>query len=172
MLGDVPLDNVEMYNYLGVIIDDNLTFDEFLKQKCNKINQRLYQLIKVRKFVILNIANNLYKQAILPLCDYLGFLIDSGTAYYRRKLDNLHEKAIRIIDCNKNRNSDMNVLENLYSISSVDSRRKEYHCTIMYRLSRRGECIDTYRPKIRLRSRKMMKFRSKKRNLEIKMSTF
>ena len=94
------------------------------------------------------------------------FLIDSGTAYYRRKLDNLHEKAIRIIDCNKNINSDMNVLENLYSISSLNRRRKEHHCTIMYRLSRRGECIDTYRPKIRLRSRKKVKFRNKKRNLE------
>ena len=32
------LKNVDMYNYLGVHIDRELIFDEFLKQKCNKIN--------------------------------------------------------------------------------------------------------------------------------------
>ena len=46
-LGQVTLDNVTNYNYLGVIIDNLLIFNDFLKQKCDKINIRLYQLIKM-----------------------------------------------------------------------------------------------------------------------------
>ena len=32
-LGQTVLDNVTSYNYLGVVIDDMLNFNEFLKEK-------------------------------------------------------------------------------------------------------------------------------------------
>ena len=80
-MGDTMLDNVAMYSYLGVIIDNALTFNEFLKGKCDKINLRLYQLIKMRKYITSDIACTIYKQVILPLMDYADFLIDSGPAY-------------------------------------------------------------------------------------------
>ena len=41
------LEEVSTYNYLGVIIDNNLVFDGFLQEKCKKINLRLYQLGKL-----------------------------------------------------------------------------------------------------------------------------
>ena len=44
-------------------------------------------------------------------------------------------------------------------------RRKEHHSMIMYRLSGKGQYIDRYRPPIRLRSRKKVKFKTYKRNL-------
>ena len=37
------LDNVYSYNYLGVIIDDMLSFDKFVEDKYNKANFRIYQ---------------------------------------------------------------------------------------------------------------------------------
>ena len=37
-MGNCTLKNVDLYNYLGVQIDRELVSDEFLKQKCNKIN--------------------------------------------------------------------------------------------------------------------------------------
>ena len=77
-LGQMTLDNVTSYNYLGVIIDNKLTFNDFLKVKCDKINIRLYQLIKMRKFITSKIACTIYKQVIVPLLDYADFLIDSG----------------------------------------------------------------------------------------------
>ena len=165
-MGDSTLQNVNTYNYLGVIIDNELLLTEFLKQKCNKINQRLYQFAKMRKFLTSHLANTLYKQVILPLFDYADFLIDGGPMYYIRKIDNLHEKAVKIIDCNKHRIDDLNVLENVYFLERPERWRKEHHCMIKYRLSKFGENIDTYRPTIRLRSRKKVKFKSNKRNLE------
>ena len=165
-MGESALKNVDMYNYLGVVIDKELIFDEFLKQKCKKINLKLYHLLKMRKFITSNIATTLYKQAILPLFDYADFLIDSGSKYYVNKLESLHAKALRIIDCNMHRQEDVDVLENMYSLYTPERRRKEHHCMIMYRLSKLGRHIDRYRPTIRLRSRRKVKFKKYKRNLE------
>ena len=40
LLGDTILQRVQLYNYLGVIIDDTVTFVNFLKEKCRKVNER------------------------------------------------------------------------------------------------------------------------------------
>ena len=55
--------------------------------------------MKVRQFITSKIACTMYKQVILPILDYAGFLNDCGSAYYTKKLNSLHEKAIRLIDC-------------------------------------------------------------------------
>ena len=104
-MGQVPLGNVTSYTYLGVIIDNNLTFNDFLKEKCDKINIRLYQLIKMRKHITSNIACMIYKQVIVPLLDNADFIIDSGPAYLIQRLENLHEKALRLIDCKRHKKS-------------------------------------------------------------------
>ena len=36
MSGDTTIERVKSYNYLGVSIDEKLTFDMFLKEKCKK----------------------------------------------------------------------------------------------------------------------------------------
>ena len=40
----MELGNVHKYNYLGVIVDDKLLFDEFVEHKYNNINVRILQL--------------------------------------------------------------------------------------------------------------------------------
>ena len=165
-MGQVTLDNVTSYNYLGVIIDNKLTFNDFLKDKCDKINNRLYQLIKMRKSITSNIACIIYKQVIIPLLDYADFLIDSGPAYLLRRIENLHEKALRLIDCKTHKKADVHGLETMYRIDPPKKRRYNHHCAIMYRLSRQGGGLDKYRPPIRLRSRNKIKFKQNRRVLE------
>ena len=46
-------ENVHSYNYLSVIVDDMLLFDEFIDAKCNKINLRIYQMGRMCKYIIL-----------------------------------------------------------------------------------------------------------------------
>ena len=48
------LDNVYSYNYLGVIIDDMLSFDKFVEDKYDKANFHIYQLSKIRKYIIVS----------------------------------------------------------------------------------------------------------------------
>ena len=47
------IENVHSYNYLSVIVDDMLLFDEFIDAKCNEINLRMYQMSRMCKYIIL-----------------------------------------------------------------------------------------------------------------------
>ena len=165
-MGNCVLENVNSYNYLGVVINICLSFKEFVKLKCKKIDMRLYQLFKMRKYITTNTACTLYKQAIIPLFDYADFLIDSGPKYFVERLDSLHEKAVRLIDCKNNENLDLASLETLYRLNDVRTRRYEHHCTIMYRMSRQRGKLDEYRPPMVLRSRNKVKFKKRNRNKE------
>ena len=126
----------------------------------------MYQLGKIRKYITADITNVIYKQTIIPLFDYADFLIESGQKYYLYRLDVLHEKALRIIDCKKHHQLECGGLEILYRLTSPSARRREHHCAIMYRFSKLKGYLDLYRPKINLRSRNKVKFRLFKSSLK------
>ena len=48
VLDNSALENVQSYKYLGVVVDNRLNFDEFIENKYNKINYRIFQLKRVR----------------------------------------------------------------------------------------------------------------------------
>ena len=54
----------------------------------------------------------MYKQTIIPFFDYADLFIESGQNKYITRLNNLHVKGIRIIDCNKHVHATDKVLEN------------------------------------------------------------
>ena len=157
---------MDTYTYLGVNLDNKLKFDVFLKAKCKKLNVRLHQLGKMGKYITNNIANLIYKQTIIPLFDYADFLTESGQNVYIERLDNLHSKALHIIDCNTNVKAEDAQLEYLYGLSTPSVRTRDHHCAIMYRLSRTQQNLDPYRPMMTLRSRNNIRFRRFKRHLK------
>ena len=157
------LEEVSSYNYLGVIIDNTLVFDGFLREKCKRINLRLYQLGKLRKYITCDLANTVYKQTIIPIFDYADFLIESGQNKYVTRLNDLHVKGLRIIDCNKHAHATDTVLEKEYGLLTPTVRRHEHHSAIMYRQCRVVENLDVYRPPM---TNKKIKFRRQNRNLK------
>ena len=87
------IENVHSYNYLGVIVDDKLLFDEFIDAKCNKTNLRIYQMDRMCKYIDSSIALTIYKQMFLPQFDYADFMIISHVSQnlinlkiYKKKL--------------------------------------------------------------------------------------
>ena len=64
---------------MGVLLDNKLTLNVFMKEKCKKINMRVYQQGKMQKYMDSGIANTVYKQTIIPLFDYADFLVDGGS---------------------------------------------------------------------------------------------
>ena len=87
-IGGIALENINSYNYLGVV-DDELNFNDFLKNKYLWINQCLYHLAIMRKHIDCHIACTIYKQTVISLFDYRDFLKDSGAIYYIDNLGNL-----------------------------------------------------------------------------------
>ena len=76
-----------MFNYLGVIVDDNLLFDEFVDDKYNKVNVRILQLMRMRQYITTDTALTIYKQMIIPLFNYADFMVESASKGRISKLE-------------------------------------------------------------------------------------
>ena len=86
--------------------------------------------------------------------------------YYQERITSLHEKAVLTIDGKANNKNNIRGLETIYRLQHPRRRRAEHHSAIMYRLSKNGQLLDTFRPKIHLRSRGKIKFRNLHRNMQ------
>ena len=82
------------------------------------------------------------------------------------RISTLHEKAVMIIDCNTHKNSNIMYLEMCYRLQPPRRRRAEHHSAIMYRLGKNGQLLDTYRPKVNVHSRRKIKLKHRRRNVE------
>ena len=157
------LDNVYSYNYLGVIIDDMLSFDKFVEDKYNKANFRIYQLSKIRKYITVPIAEVIYKQMILPLFDYADFMVESSGKTIVERLEKLQERAVMYIDNNRSNGMEVARLYDKYGIQPLVLRRREHHSCIMYILSKKNVNLEIARPSINLRSNSKIHFKKRKR---------
>ena len=160
------LERVASYNYLGVSIDDNLNFDKFLREKYGKVHLRVYQLGRMRKYIESNTACLIYKQMILSLSDYADVMINCGPQSVVTRLENLHDRAIKIIDNNCNRNASIQTLMRKYRIQPIRQRQDEHLCSLMYRLSKNSAMLKHTRPRMHLRGRQKIKFKTYKRTFE------
>ena len=94
----MELGNVHKYNYLGVIVDDKLSFYEFVEHKYNNINVRILQLMRMRQYITTDTALTIYRQMIIPLFDYADFMVESASKDKIAKLEKLQEKALKCIE--------------------------------------------------------------------------
>ena len=95
------LEYIYVYKYLGVDVDESLTYTNFAENVWNKVNYRLYNFSLIRPFLNENLACRIYKQTIMPLFEYASFILDSALKSLCNKLDNLQEKAMRLIHYKK-----------------------------------------------------------------------
>ena len=69
IVNGTALSRVYSYLYLGVELDDTLSYDKHLKNVVNKTTQKLYIFRKIRRFISRLTAIIVYKQMILPLLE-------------------------------------------------------------------------------------------------------
>ena len=69
------LERVESYNYLGVILDMQMTMSPLLKKVIRIVSNKIYSLAKIRNTINMKCALTIYKQSILPLLLYRRYAI-------------------------------------------------------------------------------------------------
>ena len=169
----VAVQNTDIYTYLGVEIDKNLSFEPFLKSVIKKVNYKLYLFSKIRYLLTFNAAILVYKQMVLPFFDYLDILTDSGPKKYIDKLQCLQFRGIKIIyqyciDGRKIKNRDEACLHGELGLSYLKCRRNKHILHMMFALkSRRPDLLDSRDKKIVLRSNLNIRFKEDKSNYEV-----
>ena len=86
--------------YLGSTIDSELLLEPLFKNMGRQVDQKLFVLRKVRRYITESTAKPMYKQMILPMFDYNVFLLLSCTLdkkkrreLQRRQNDAIHTTA-------------------------------------------------------------------------------
>ena len=64
---------VGQFNYLGIILDKEMSLLPLLNNIKKRVNNRMFQFRKIRKYTTTHAAILIYKQTILPIFDYAGF---------------------------------------------------------------------------------------------------
>ena len=69
------LNFADKYKYLGTTLDKEMTLNGLLVDVKKSVLNKLFTLRKLRKYITEKCSISIYKQTILPIFDYVGFLL-------------------------------------------------------------------------------------------------
>ena len=155
-LGNYKIGTVSTHEYLGMVIDNKLSMNDYLDAMSKKTNAKIGILAKIRRFITEKTAMRIYKCMIRPHLDYIDFVVESGSADRIQKLNNLQKKAVRRVEyCTIPENrQNLDVLLEKYKIESLKLRRRRNLVKIIYSQSACSKNLKVDTVKINLRSKK------------------
>ena len=127
---------------LGIMLDQMMTLTPLTKEIKKKISNMIFMLRKLRKFLTFDAAVSVYKQMILPIIDYVGFMLISCRKEDRNDFQILQNDILRI--CNMSRLSDRVSIPYLHAkckILSLEQRRRKQLLRLMFNLSKDKEFL-------------------------------
>ena len=91
------IDRVRHFSYLGVILDEYLSWKEHVSKVCDKVNKRLGLLGRIRSCLTLKAAKCAYNCLVLPVLCYTDTAWGELSAECKSRLQRLHNRAARKI---------------------------------------------------------------------------
>ena len=88
-LDNQMIDFVHSYTYLGVIIDYVMSLNPLLNNLKKVTSNKVFILCTIRKYLTYEAAVSVYKQTILPIIAYPGFMITACGKGKRHDLQTL-----------------------------------------------------------------------------------
>ena len=87
-MGDTVLKLCNKYEYLGIILDCGLSLIQTISKTVSTSSNRCFMLNRFRKKVSKPTAILVYKQTILPVLDYCGYLFNgtNGSSWFRTEV--------------------------------------------------------------------------------------
>ena len=161
---DTNINQVSQFTYLGVTLDQHLTFKNHAQQTINKVSAKVYQLKKMRKLLSNKAALLIYKNMILPILEYGDIFLTSAPKELKGRLQKLQNKALKCA-LNKDKRYSTNALHKEAKLLKLNHRRKLHLIEHYFRLSRMQNFKEwKKRPKIGTRSSKKKLMTIKKPN--------
>ena len=139
-LGEVTLDKVGQYKYLGTIIDEKLNGEAQYNNVIRILSARKLTFSKIRFLIDLKTAERLFKTTIQPIFDYNDFFYNMLNNEKQEKLQTMQNRFLRLVYNNVNMSTnDMHVA---MGTGKLANRRELHLCGLMYRRSNDFEYID------------------------------
>ena len=84
------------YCYLGVKLDECLTLKQNYNNVLKKFSYKIYQFGKIKKYIDTSTRILVYKQTVMPLVEYVSFMLSMNTSQELVKLQRLQNRALRM----------------------------------------------------------------------------
>ena len=128
---------VQKYNHLGFLLDSEMTLLPLIKNLEKRLIDKIYMLKKLRKYITYKASLQIYKQTILPIVDYAGFILISGNIGKKHDFQVMQNDVLRF--CENKKLEDRISLDKLHEkahLISLEQRRAKQTLILMYKLSK------------------------------------
>ena len=130
-ISGTPLEYVFQYKYLGVTIDEILSFNAHLNNTIKLVAHKIFLLHKIKYYITENAAIKIYKSMIIPYIDYGDIFYLKSNAIQVKKLQTLQNRALRI--CYDRPNVPTNMLHQSAQIPKLIPRREAHLLNFMFK---------------------------------------
>ena len=133
--GGQHIHRCQQYNYLGVLLDECMTLQSNFNCIFKKFSLKIYQFGKIRKYVDRSTRILIYKQTILPLVEYVSFMLYLNTTRDVEKLQKLQNRCLRLcLDIVNPRDVSIEHLHRLSKVNTLEIRRDIQLLNLMFLL--------------------------------------
>ena len=94
-MNNVPLQVVASYKYLGVTLDNQLSYNLHVDKLIGTVTAKLKQFQRMRSFLNAKAALMVYKNMLLPILEYGDVFISATSCDNRKRLQVLQNKGLR-----------------------------------------------------------------------------
>jgi hypothetical protein len=128
-IGEHRLKRVVVTKFLGLMIDENLSWEEHVNYISKKVAKGLGMLRRIRDLVPINTLVDIFSSIILPHFDYCSSVWDNQCRKgLRDKLQKLQNRAARIITWSNYEIRSSQISNNLNWPTPEDRRMKQKSC--------------------------------------------
>ena len=129
------LDTVDTYKYLGLIIDNKLSFQNHIYHVSRQVNYKIRKLKEIRNNIHINTAVTIFKSVIQPHLDYCNIVWDAAGQSLKGKLQGIQEKALEIAYQGVQVN-DTNTLHRLSKTLPINERTEMHLAQHVYNITK------------------------------------
>lgn len=130
---NTPFEQVKKYDYLGVIIDERLTFEDHINKLISKSHNKIYTLGRLRKYIDPGTAVQIVKTYI-PRIEYADLLVEGINKSSLFKLQKAINLCLHICFCTNRYTSNFQLHANakllpFFYRRKINLLKQMYHCS-------------------------------------------
>ena len=158
---------VNSFSYLGVILDENMTYKTHMASIRKRSGYKLYQLHRIRTSIDTETALTIYKHCILPSLEYCSFILDSSTHLDQKSLQTMQNRGLRkCLQIGNPRDITRDALHLQCKVQTLIKRRDTQLLMHIYKLSKSVDNL-VIRDRVRTRGDSKVKFKTRRVKLQV-----
>ena len=143
------IDYVFQYKYLGVTIDEILSFRAHLNNTIKLVAHKITTLNKIRCYISDDAAIKLYKTMILPYMDYGDIFFMNANSDQLKKLQTLQNRALRTC-LNTQLATPIEILHQSVQLPKLNVRREAHLINFMFKYKTNNKYLNNRNVRTRL----------------------